>query len=144
MVLIFLIIKLFSAKNDNFKSMDMKLMRCKKLLPLVLPISSVHFSGKIFYGLLGLLIWPPKKGLNGKALFIPMSTLYIMRRRPSTFFIHVRISSAKQIFTLDLIFVAHNSCGQSWVIFFRSTFLYRMIWGKLFGKGSNEKQGVKN
>ena len=55
----------------------------------------------------------PKKGLNGKAFLIPLSAMYIMRRRPSTFFIHVRISSAKQIFTLDLIFVAHNSCGQS-------------------------------
>ena len=61
MVLIFLIIKLFSAKMIIFKSMDMKLMRCKKLLPSVLPISSEHFSGTILYKLQGLLIWPQNR-----------------------------------------------------------------------------------
>ena len=67
--------------------------------------------------------------------------LFIMRCRPSAFLIHVRISSTKQIFTLDLIFVAHNSCGQNWVIFLiRQSFYFKK---EFVPRGSNEKQDVK-
>ena len=85
-----------------------------------------------------------KVSFTWKALIILFSRLddtFIMRCRPSAFLIHVRISSTKQIFTLDLIFVAHNSCGQNWVIFFiRQSFYFKEDF---VPRGPNEKQDVK-
>ena len=81
-----------------------------------------------------------------KALIILFSRLddtFIMRCRPSAFLIHVRISSTKQIFTLDLIFVAHNSCGQNWVIFLFQLSFYFQEDNNFVPRGPNQKQDVK-
>ena len=122
--------------------MVIKLMQCKKLLQLVLQMWLEHFLGMILPSTNDLKIYPRSNfDLKRSFTWNTLMILFIMRCRPSAFLIHVRISSTKQIFTLDLIFVAHNSCGQNWVIFLiRQSFYFKKDF---VPRGPNEKQDVK-